>query len=160
MRANSPIRARARQLEEMKMAKWLIAVDGSDHALRAIETAGRMAKQFGGVEVLLFNVGVQAVYYGELPNYDHEALEQAQREHQKGLLEEALARAHACGLEKASTQGTIGPVAQEIVRVSEESGADQIVMGTHGRGAVGSLFVGSVAQRVLHLSKLPVLLVK
>jgi nucleotide-binding universal stress UspA family protein len=33
-------------------------------------------------------------------------------------------------------------------------------MGTHGRSAAGSLFLGSVAQRVLHLSALPVLLVK
>jgi nucleotide-binding universal stress UspA family protein len=33
-------------------------------------------------------------------------------------------------------------------------------MGTHGRGAVGSLLIGSVAQRVVHLAKVPVLLVK
>ena len=33
-------------------------------------------------------------------------------------------------------------------------------MGTHGRGAVGSLLIGSVAQRVLHLAGVPVLLVR
>ena len=33
-------------------------------------------------------------------------------------------------------------------------------MGAHGRGAVGSLLMGSVAQRVVHQAKVPVLLVK
>jgi len=33
-------------------------------------------------------------------------------------------------------------------------------MGTRGRGAVGSLLIGSVAQRVVHLAKVPVVLVK
>ena len=50
--------------------------------------------------------------------------------------------------------------AQEIVRVAEERDVDQIVMGTHGRGAVGSLLLGSVAQRVVHQTKVPVLLVR
>jgi nucleotide-binding universal stress UspA family protein len=34
------------------------------------------------------------------------------------------------------------------------------VLGTRGMGALGSFFMGSVAQRVVHLSKVPVLLVK
>jgi nucleotide-binding universal stress UspA family protein len=54
----------------------------------------------------------------------------------------------------------VGEPAAEIVRLADERGVDQIVMGTHGRGAVVSLFLGSVAQRVVHLSKVPVLLVK
>jgi nucleotide-binding universal stress UspA family protein len=37
---------------------------------------------------------------------------------------------------------------------------DQIVLGTHGRGPVGTLFLGSVALRVLHLARIPVLLVR
>jgi nucleotide-binding universal stress UspA family protein len=142
------------------MMKMLVAVDGSDPARHAIECVARLSKQLHAVEVVLLNVGVAEVYYGELPPFDYEAVERANRQYQERLLEQALAHARQCGLERVSTQSALGDPAAEIVRVAADRGVDQIVMGTHGRGAVGSLFLGSVAQRVLHLSTLPVLLVK
>jgi len=47
-----------------------------------------------------------------------------------------------------------------IVKRAEELGCDGIIMGTQGRGTLGSLFMGSVAVKVVHLTKLPVTLVK
>ncbi|MCJ9712965.1 universal stress protein, partial [Bordetella hinzii] len=41
-----------------------------------------------------------------------------------------------------------------------EKQCDRIVMGTRGLGAVGGLVLGSVAQKVIHLSPVPVTLVK
>jgi nucleotide-binding universal stress UspA family protein len=142
------------------MLKMLIAVDGSNHARRAVEAAARLAAQVQDAEVLLLNVGDAMIYYGELPPFDYEAIERAQRAHQERLLEAELTFARACGLKKVGTQSAVGVAATEIVRVAEERGVDQIVMGTHGKGAIGTLFLGSVAQRVVHLSKVPVLLVK
>jgi nucleotide-binding universal stress UspA family protein len=110
--------------------------------------------------VVLLNVADAMVFYGELPPFDLEAVERAQRQHQDGLLAEAEAQARACGLQKVLTQSAVGPTAQQILRVADERGVDQIVMGTHGRGAVGSLLLGSVAQRVVHQAKVPVLLVR
>jgi len=46
------------------------------------------------------------------------------------------------------------------VRVVREVGADQIVMGTHGLGSLGNLFLGSIATQVVRLSQVPVTLVK
>jgi nucleotide-binding universal stress UspA family protein len=54
----------------------------------------------------------------------------------------------------------VGEAAAEIVRAADECGAEVIVLGTRGRGSLGSLFLGSVAQRVVHLAAVPVLLVK
>jgi nucleotide-binding universal stress UspA family protein len=51
-------------------------------------------------------------------------------------------------------------VASEIVRAATEARVDQIVLGTRGMGAMGGLFLGSVAQRVVHQANVPVLLVK
>jgi nucleotide-binding universal stress UspA family protein len=142
------------------MLKMLVAVDGSAHARRAIDAVARLAPQItGGVRVWLLNVGAPMVYYGELPPFDLEPVERAQREQQQGLLADALADARAGGLADASTLSAVGEPASEIVRVAAEHGVDQIVMGTHGRGAIGSLLIGSVAQRVLHQARVPVLLV-
>jgi len=142
------------------MMKMLIAVDGSEHARRAIEAAGRLASRMQKVEVVLLNVADALVFYGELPPFDIEAVERAQRAHQEKLLSEAGAHARACGLQQVLTQSAVGLAAQEILRVADERGVDQIVMGTHGRGMVGSLLLGSVAQRVVHRAKVPVLLVR
>jgi nucleotide-binding universal stress UspA family protein len=140
--------------------KMLIAVDGSEHARRAIEAAARLAKQMPAAEVVLLNVADAMVFYGELPPFDLEAIERAQRAHQDKLLAQAEAHARASGLQQVLTQSAVGLTAQEILRVADERGVDQIVMGTHGRGAVGSLLLGSVAQRVVHQAKVPVLLVR
>ena len=59
-----------------------------------------------------------------------------------------------------STGWCIGPVAEEIVRSAAERKSHLLVMGTHGHGLLGRLVLGSVAQRVVALSPVPVLLVK
>lgn len=47
-----------------------------------------------------------------------------------------------------------------IVEYAEEEGIDLIVLGTHGRGAVAHLLVGSVAERVVRTASCPVLTVR
>ena len=54
----------------------------------------------------------------------------------------------------------VGSVAKEIVDAAKSDGVQLILMGTHGRSAVGSALMGSVAQRVVANSTVPVLLVK
>jgi nucleotide-binding universal stress UspA family protein len=50
--------------------------------------------------------------------------------------------------------------ADAIVEAAEKYGCDSIVMGSHGRGAAGSLFLGSETVKVLARAKLPVLVVR
>lgn len=59
-----------------------------------------------------------------------------------------------------TTEVRIGEVAREIAKAADEKGCDAIVMGTRGMGAIGNLVMGSVATKVIHLTKLPVTLVK
>ena len=54
----------------------------------------------------------------------------------------------------------IGPIVKEIVDAAKNEHAQLIVMGTHGRDLVGRALMGSVAQRVVAQSDVPVLLVK
>jgi nucleotide-binding universal stress UspA family protein len=54
----------------------------------------------------------------------------------------------------------IGRPADTIVRLAQERNADLIVMATHGRGALGHMILGSVAEKVVRLAPCPVLTVK
>lgn len=48
----------------------------------------------------------------------------------------------------------------EIARYAKEQGIDLILMGTHGRGVIGHLLMGSVAEKVVRIAPCPVLTVR
>jgi nucleotide-binding universal stress UspA family protein len=54
----------------------------------------------------------------------------------------------------------VGSAAEEIVKAAKKERARLIVMGTHGHGMLGRALMGSVAQKVVQESPVPVLLVK
>ena len=58
------------------------------------------------------------------------------------------------------TRIEVGTPYREILRVAAEAHADLVVMGTHGRGALERLFVGSTAQHVVRQAQCPVLTVR
>ena len=60
---------------------------------------------------------------------------------------------------RVSVEVLVGPAAFEIVRHAGERGADLIVVGSHGRGALRRFLLGSVAERVLREAGCPVMIV-
>ncbi|MDP2005626.1 MAG: universal stress protein [Rubrivivax sp.] len=142
------------------MLKLLIAVDGSAHAQRAIEAAARLQPQTTGLDVVLVHVRDLPSFADLYPPLDAQAVEFALQQQQVALLEAALVAARRAGLTQVRTQSEVGLAAQEIARAATDLEVDLIVIGTHGRSALGGLFLGSVAQRVVHLATVPVLLVK
>jgi nucleotide-binding universal stress UspA family protein len=63
-------------------------------------------------------------------------------------------------LARATPVLVVGTPAPRIVEVAAEHGAKMIVMGTRGRSALSGILLGSNANRVVHLSTIPVTLVK
>ncbi|MCV2355616.1 universal stress protein [Paucibacter sp. B2R-40] len=142
------------------MLKLLIAIDGSETSMHAIDAVGKLAQATVSLEVLLLNVRDGPVYYGELTALSADDIEAAQLKRQDQLLTQAKDRAKECGLVVRDCLRSEGLPAPEIVRFAEEHQVDQIVLGTRGMSAIGSLLIGSVAQRVVHLATVPVLLIK
>jgi nucleotide-binding universal stress UspA family protein len=74
-------------------------------------------------------------------------------------LDTALAR-YAGRKVQLSSVLRIGAAAEEVCAQAKELAADLVVVGTHGRGALGRALLGSVAQSVLHASPVPVLTIR
>ena len=77
----------------------------------------------------------------------------------QGYLEPLVASLKAKGV-RAGARVRMGDPAREIVAAAQELKADMIAMTTHGRGGVGRLLFGSVAEAVLRGSPIPVFLMR
>jgi len=140
--------------------KVLIPVDDSDVSLHAIDWVAGLQLDPATIEVELVNVRTPPEYYGAVSVLDYAAVERALREAQQKVLARALHHAESAGLRRLAARAAQGEPGEAIVEAAKAQGVDQIVMSTHGRGAVGTFFLGSVAQRVAHLAPMAVTLVK
>lgn len=142
------------------MHKLLVPVDGSDNALRAVRYAIKLAKENEPVAIHLVTAHEPPVLYGEIAVYvSEEKMERLQREHSEVLLAAAEQLLNE-GDVAYTKEILIGPIAPSIASRAEQLGCDGIVMGTRGMTALGSLVMGSVATKVVHLSSVPVTLIK
>jgi nucleotide-binding universal stress UspA family protein len=83
----------------------------------------------------------------------------AAREWATGAVEQRAAKARAEGCHARAVLRTGVPY-QEIVALATDERADLIVIGTHGRGGINRVLLGSVADRVVRLAPCPVLTVR
>jgi nucleotide-binding universal stress UspA family protein len=144
------------------MKKLLVAVDGSGAAQRALQYAIALARMSPDASIHLVHAHEEPDIYGEIAVYvPRPKMEELQRKHSEAVL---AGTEEATGLKESGVRYTkevlIGPIGQTIARHAERLGCDAIVMGRHGKSTVGDLLMGSVAMKVLHLTRLPVLLVR
>jgi nucleotide-binding universal stress UspA family protein len=97
------------------------------------------------------------VGFGALSQSIYDEVLAASRAEGQGAVDDAVKRLPE-GV-TAATKLIDAPAAEAILSEVNEGGYDLIVLGSRGRGDVGSLFLGSVSHHVLHSSRLPVLVV-
>jgi nucleotide-binding universal stress UspA family protein len=139
----------------------LVPVDGSDCSLRAVSHVIAVRRHFGPADELeLHLANVQVGLPGEVGQFiSAEQIAGFHREESEKALAPARALLDAAGL-RYQTHTEVGRVAETVAALADRLQCDQIAMGTHGRGALADLLVGSTTVRVVHLSTVPVLLVK
>ncbi len=141
------------------MLKILLPVDGSDNALRAIDYVISLAAQLKGMALHIITVR-DAMDSPQLHRFwTQEQIHAFQQESGRALLDAARQRLDKSGLPYTSNIA-IGDIAESIVKYAHDQQYTMIIMGTRGMGAIASLMLGSVATKVVHLAKIPVMLVK
>ena len=140
--------------------KLLVPVDGSDHALKAIDFASDLAQKYEAEVVLLHvmtEIGSSRVP-PELKSYmEVEHVEITERDIMRSVADEivnrAVKRAQDDGATKTARAVEVGDPAETVVEYAKANGVDMIVMGRRGLGRFSSALMGSVSQKVGHLAE-------
>ena len=148
----------------------LVPLDGSDVAAGILPYVVQVAGKANIPLVLLTAVDPDAIDYpasamSAVPSSAGESMviyrtqfEESSRVHAQDALHRVAARLRDDGIEVKAT-ATIGGPAEEILRIAEKEGCGLIAMSTHGRNPIGRSILGSVTDRVIHASNVPVLAV-
>lgn len=142
--------------------KILVPLDGSELSERSLEHVKAIAKGCQVPEVVLFGVVEPIVQYGELSGF-MSADWGVQAEKQtldwlKGYIAKLSDGLASEGI-NVKTAVAYGRAAEQILEYTSKNNVDLIVMTTRGRSGVARWALGSVADRVIHYSPAPVLVV-
>ncbi len=138
--------------------KMLVPLDGSDLAEQVLV----YAKEFAGrtdLDVTLLHV-CSKEQYESLPM--HRAYVERVADRLRGQSEDVKAKISGRQGKMPQIVGrvAVGYAAEEILRYADQDKVDIILMATHGRSGITRWVLGSVADKVLRASKIPVLLVR
>jgi nucleotide-binding universal stress UspA family protein len=143
--------------------KILVALDGSAHADKALDTAIALAQRCDA-ELILFHAvaphGLRGDYEAMVAKTAREVFRNVAHELADDLLSSAEERIRAAGLHKVERLSVEGDPAKTLVESAKQSGADLIVMGTRGLTGLQGMAMGSVAHKVTNAAPCPVMIIK
>ena len=141
-----------------KFSKIMVAVDGSEHSLKAAEYALEVAKSFNAH---LFAITVTSVPQSYHLRQEDVLEESSEMNDSKAWLEKFSREAKTDNIElKTELINSHRPVDYVILEYAEENNIDLIVVGTRGRSGFKRLLLGSIASSVVTYAHCPVMVVK
>ncbi len=132
----------------------VLAIDGSESSDRAVDVAGRLAKALSAKIVAVHVVEHLAGRAGGVPAHADEDNVQTKISSQVDALKNSGIDANL-----QFAEGILGGPAHVIAEVAATEKADVIITGTRGHSPLSGLVIGSVAQRLLHIARCPVLVI-
>ncbi|MBK4737587.1 universal stress protein [Noviherbaspirillum pedocola] len=137
----------------------LVPTDGSELAEKAATAAVEFARRNGGriiglcvAEPYPYSPLAEPVFLPNAEVYEREAQQWAQT-----TVQRIAAMASQAGVPCETSTALSPDPSEEIVRTAAERGCDVIFIASHGRRGLSRMLLGSVTQKVLVLSKIPVL---
>ena len=141
--------------------KILIPVDGSDNALRAVRHVLATRDWYATpVVVQLLNVQPPVASGAVKMFISKEQLQEYYEDEGQAALKAARELVQAAAGVECHARVGVGDVASTVASVAAAEHCDLVVMGTRGMGAIANMVLGSVATKVIHLSPVPVQLVR
>ena len=138
----------------------LVATDFSDHARVAMRYGAELAHKFGA-EVIACHIVAPLTFGKPFPGSDDRSAARFNPEvrasRARELAEEWFA---TLDVRQGRVLVELGHPFVEIVRIARNENVDLVVIGTHGRGAVAHMLLGSVAEKVVRTAPCPVLTVR
>lgn len=136
----------------------LVPTDGSPEGRRAVSHAIELATVHDSTVCGLYVINT--VSYNGLPmETSWESVTTLLQTDSQAALDEVVDLAEAHGV-PVETELAEGSPSTEITQFAEAEDCDLIVMGTHGRGGIDRLLLGSVAEKVVRSARVPVLTVR
>lgn len=138
----------------------VVATDGSPSSQAAAKTAAELAAQLGARVTLIyvFEPIKYALPEGYVPYTSDQLTDMT--EHFEQMLRSAKEEVMAAGAPAVETRLLQGVASDEICEFAKREAADLIVVGTHGRGLIERVLLGSVAEKVVRAASVPVLTVR
>ena len=140
------------------MRPILVAVDGSEPSMKGLKTASELSRATG-VTLLLTYVIPPLSLPGPMSPEIAERLQDGEHAHADFVVKSALAEASRLSVPADSVILRGGP-AEALSDAAETRDCSMVVIGSRGRGGVARVLLGSVADRLVHICKRPVLVVK
>ena len=134
----------------------LVPTDGSSGVDRAVEHAVDLARTYGA-ELHVLNVVNIASLSTEV---NSEAVIEDLEDQGRELTSEIAERAADAGVEDVTSEVIHGIPHETILEYADEEDVDLVVMGTHGRTGLEHYLLGSVTEKVVRTSDVPVLTVR
>jgi nucleotide-binding universal stress UspA family protein len=139
----------------------LVPLDGSVISEAVLPHAEELARALD-IEIVLLHVEVSPAPEFDPHTYPLAPLPEGVKEMHK--VEKSYIKTVCSKLEREGVRATYllreGPVAETIMDAAEVMQANLIAMSTHGRTGMLRLLLGSVAEKVVHHSRIPVMLIR
>lgn len=139
--------------------KILVPTDASEFSVRALKTAVELARHFQAEIVLIHVTFTPQTLWGYTVTYSYTVSQEDIINNGQMALETTMAGVATEGV-PIKTVLEIGYPAVKIIDQIKKHDIDLVVIGSHGYGPLTGSVLGSVSQRVLQKSPVPVLLVK
>jgi nucleotide-binding universal stress UspA family protein len=147
----------------MPFKKILVAIDFSEITDSVVNSAIFIGKLFDAEITLLYAIEPPIITIYDNPLIDNAEiiieLENILKQKFSEHMDKYIEKIRNAGL-KAEKRIEVGTVAETILEVSDELESDLIVIGSHKKGLIEKLLLGSVAERVLNKARTSVLVVK